>query len=408
MGEFLVVAFPNESGAALSSFRAELDDQLIHAHDDLHLFSIREVTQLVDEDLGDCFVVGLSFDPESKTRSGDDREYANHTGEKSSSDVIVEAFRDANAEVWVTSTGAIPLAPPYGWKLETFLCDQDHSDSICDRLRTLGLAIITKTSDDGDGIGIGNINNQQNPPMNSEQPPNGKISTLFSRVTTQLHYHVALLERTVQENHPHIQLGKSAFGFQEYTHRGPGRFEVLFEPSSSMYQMLRDELEARWIDSVCQYLQSDRSRLRLNISCVYSRPGATDQDWHTDGDHCSRTSTVGDPREHLPYAVCIFVPLIPLTPDTGFTRFWPHSHLYPNLLGLARAADALQATIDGVHLQPGDFVMYDYTTWHKGIGNTTNDTERPIVQFLYSCDWYKEKKNYGTKSVFDKNASENN
>ena len=225
--------------------------------------------------------------------------------------------------------------------------------------------------------------------------------SIYTRATAKLKAHVALLEKTVQEHHPHIQLGESTFGFQEYTHRGPGRFEVLFDPTSDLYQLLRDGWEHQWMESVCHYLQSDRSRLRLNISCVYSRPGAIDQEWHTDGDHYSLNPQVGDCRTHQPYALCIFVPLIPLTAETGFTRFWPKSHLYPNLLGLARAADAVQATIDGVDLQPGDYIMYDYTTWHKGVGNSSH-VERPIIQFLYSCDWYKERKNYGTTSVFEK------
>lgn len=414
MGEFLVVAFPNDQGTKLPSFRTELENQ-IQADDALHrYFVIHDVTQLVDEDLGDCFVVGLIFDPTSHDNVGTDEEDTNDNFEKSGSDIVLEAMASSRVEIWVTSTGAIPLAPSYGWKMETFLCNQDETDSICDRLRTFGLAVVTNANNDEK---TRNTNNQQKrlfkPTTNVEednteqmQQKKSTVSSIYSRTTAELKSHVDLLESTVRRNHPHIKLVESAFGFQEYTHRGPGRFEVLFEPTSTVYKMLRDELEAGWIQSVCQYLQSDRSRLRLNISCVYSRPGATDQDWHTDGDHYSHSTSVGDHREHLPYAVCIFVPLIPLTPETGFTRFWPKSHLYPNLLGLARAADALQATIDGVHLQPGDFVMYDYTTWHKGVGNTTNDTERPIVQFLYSCDWYKEKKNYGTQSVFDGDGSE--
>jgi hypothetical protein len=428
MGEFLIAGISNDDprdAKQLSSFRAELEDQ-IRTHDALQRYGcvIHEVTQLVDEDLGDCFVVGLAFGDDN---TGDDEEEdtSNVATAKDSSELVMEALFGSyhKAEIWVTSAGAIPLAPPYGWKMKTFQCEQGNHDSICNRLRTYGLAIIANTKN-ADEETLHTSDNQQklriptytDTPDNNEQQAQSHhedseaSSAIFVRATTQLQEHVALLERTVRENHPHIRLGESAFGFQEYTHRGPGRFEVLFEQTSSLYTLLRDELEARWIESVCQYLQQpDRSRLRLNISCVYSRPGATDQDWHTDGDHYNSghgtTSSVGDRHHHshhLPYAVCIFAPLIPLTPETGYTRFWPKSHLYPNLLGLARAADAcLQATIDGVHLQSGDFVMYDYTTWHKGIGNTTNDTERPIIQFLYSCDWYKEKKNYGTRSVFD-------
>jgi hypothetical protein len=222
---------------------------------------------------------------------------------------------------------------------------------------------------------------------------NNVPSAVYQDVKDRLGAHISILEETVRTNHPHIQLGESAFGFREYTHRGIERFEVLFDPSSALYQILSEGLEHQWIDMVCRYLNRERCRLRLNISCVYSRPGATDQDWHTDGDHLAQD-------DDQPYALCIFVPLIPLTRETGFTRFWPKSHHYPNLLGLARAADALQATVDGVDLQVGDFILYDYTTWHMGVGNTS-PLERPVLQFLYSADWYEERKNYGTKSVFD-------
>ncbi len=385
--QFLVVAIPSDVSSDLSTFQSEMEKK-IQSRDFFRQVEVEthEVTQLFDEDsLGDCFVVAMSFCPgrEKSVNDDDDCDF------KCDPYVIIEnLLGDPRAEIWVTGVKAIPLAPPYGWNRETFIWDTTATTySVCDCLRAYGLTICGESKKQG----LKTNNQQQREYVGSD---------FFSQVTAKLHAHISLLEQTVQQHHPHIRLGESTFGFQEYTHRGPERFEVLFEPNSVLYQELQNGLESKWIDIVCHYLQSDRSRLRLNISCVYSRPGAIDQEWHTDGDHYSHTQTVGDHHNHQPYAVCIFVPLISLTTETGFTRFWPKSHLYPNLLGLARAADALQATIDGVDLQPGDFVMYDYTTWHKGIGNTSN-IERPIVQFLYSCDWYKEKKNYGTKSVFD-------
>lgn len=278
----------------------------------------------------------------------------------------VTTYIDPRAEVWVSGHGSLPLAPPYGWKSDSFICTPQNQDSICEFLLKYGLAIVKESS------------NQQSD------------KSLFLNVIGQLREHIDKLESTVRQHHSHIKLGESTFGFSEYTHRGPGRFEVLFDPSSCIYQTLRDGFESKWIKTVCQHLNAERSRLRLNISCVYSRPGSTDQDWHTDGDH------YGDQV----YAVCIFLPLIPLSEETGYTRFWPKSHLYSNLLGLAQCADVLKASINATNLLPGDFLIYDYTTWHKGVGNRSA-LERPIVQFLYSCDWYKERKNYGTKSVFD-------
>ena len=374
--------------ASIDSFHSDLE-QKVRSNPTLCQLRVRiqEVTRLVDDDMGECFVVGMCFDAvDYEAEDSDGRTPA---------EVLVQELGGSTAEAWVTSAGPIPLAPPYGWKRDTFVRKPNDTKSICDCLREYGLVIVQHAKTE-------NSNNQQH---NERDNTNGTVtddnSLIYQEAKIQLKQHVDLLEQTVCEHYPHIELGKSAFGFEEYTHRGLGRFEVLFDPVSSLYQLLRERLEPQWIDSVCQYLQSDRASLRLNISCVYSRPGATDQDWHTDGGHYSHGGKVGEPSEHQPYAVCIFVPLIPLTAETGFTRFWPKSHLYPNLLGLARAADTLQATIDGVNMQCGDFLMYGYTTWHKGVRNSSSDVERPIVQFLYSCEWYKERKNYGTKSVFD-------
>lgn len=345
MGRFLVVAIPSRD-QSLEDFQLDLKEK---TKIDPNI-SVTEITRLVDNDTSDdCFIVGLLVSDDN-------------------GDLDVTKL-DPLAEIWVSSSDSLPLAPPYGWNLKTFLCEQGNTTQICNTLSELGLAVIKKGS-----------------AQQSEE------STVFRQVISMLNDHVANLERTIHEHYPHIKLGESAFGFQEYTHRGPRRFEVLFDPKDPMYIALRDSIEPQIIGAVCQYLDSEASQLRLNISCVYSRPGATDQEWHTDGDHYTGSNR--------PYAVCVFVPLIPLSESTGYTRFWPKSHAHPNLLGLGQAADALQATVDAIDVKPGDFVMYDYTTWHKGTANTTKDVERPIVQFLYSCDWYKECKNYGEKSVF--------
>lgn len=370
---------------------------------------IDQVTRLVDQGndddppLGDCFLVGTLF-------IGSTGESTNKNDDDDDEDLLtlfgnVSNWLDPSAEVWVTCSESIPLPPPYGWKLQDFVfqLESTTTDDICLCLRNNGLAVIQTTTTPGEEESDDNNNN-----------------LTCKEIQKRFQDYVTLLEDTVKENHQHIILGQSAFGFKEYTHRGIQRFEVLFDPSSDLYTSIRTSFEHQWKCTVCQYLKVESiEKLRLNISCVYSRPGSPNQDWHTDGDHyidqqhrrISVPTATGvhndnadDSCHHEAYAVCIFVPLIPLTETTGYTRFWPKSHRYPNLLGLARAADGcLQATVDTVGLHPGDFVMYDYTTWHRGMANqSTTGTERPILQFLYSLSWYKERKNYGTQSVFDK------
>jgi hypothetical protein len=376
---------------------------------DNNIISIDQITRLVNEEDGDCYLVGLEM---NLLRLLDDDDFT--TREKFEN---VTDWLHPLAEVWVNGPQPLPLAPPYGYDLNDVTYnhiikkkktsntddgdDDDDTIKICQMLQEYGMVIVPESQ------------------RKEEYEPTTTIidDKFYSQVKQLLQGHVQLLEDEVQKYHPQIILGQTAFGFAEYTHRGPGRFEVLFDPTHEIYTLLRETLEPQWIRSVCQYLDTDdTNRLNLNISCVYSRPGATDQEWHTDGDHYNRIPSSKENNNQnnnnnnnnnnklcfsKPYAVCIFVPLIPLTKETGYTRFWPKSHCY-NLLGLAQAADTcLQATVDAVNFQVGDYLMYDYTTWHKGMANTTSDTERPIIQFLYSCDWYKERKNYGTRSVFD-------
>jgi len=52
--------------------------------------------------------------------------------------------------------------------------------------------------------------------------------------------------------------------------------------------------------------------------------------------------TALDEREQAdPYALCVFVPLIDLDQDVGFTQFWPGSHRYNGLWGFGGAATSL-------------------------------------------------------------------
>lgn len=105
---------------------------------------------------------------------------------------------------------------------------------------------------------------------------------------------------------------------------------------------------------MAEALDCDAEKLRVQVSAVYSRPGAPDQDWHSDGGHLDRDGGwgSGEPGDDLtpspPYAVCVFVPLVDLTPETGYTSFWPRSHRHAGLLGFGPAATAFGAEVNGV------------------------------------------------------------
>ena len=154
---------------------------------------------------------------------------------------------------------------------------------------------------------------------------------------------------------------------------------------------------------------------------MYSRPGAGDQDWHTDGAHADAPRAGG---AGAPYAVCVFVPLIDLDEGTGCTQFWPGTHADRELAGFGPASVVLGAAV-APYVAAGSAVLYDYRLMHRGLANRSR--ERPVLQarhpqrrpprpcvralareggaalrwqFLYHLESYEEKKNYGAAALF--------
>ena len=136
----------------------------------------------------------------------------------------------------------------------------------------------------------------------------------------------------------------------------------------------------------------------FDISVVYSRPGAINQRWHADGNH-QNVADDEDPSTD-PYALCLFIPLIDLDHDTGFTQFWPGTHLYRDLVGFGPIAELANATFDGM-VSAGSAVWYDYRLLHRGIYNVSI-VLRPVVQVIFKQKWYVEKRNYGKESIVRK------
>ena len=139
----------------------------------------------------------------------------------------------------------------------------------------------------------------------------------------------------------------------------------------------------------------------MQVSIVYSRPGAGLQEWHTDGDHLGRTTTGFESistSAPSPYAVCVFLALIDLNRSVGFTQFWPGSHRRSGLVGFGGSAPLIGSAVDGL-LPAGGCAIYDYRLMHRGMANRSESTLRPLVQFLYSVPSYRETKNYGSECL---------
>jgi len=189
------------------------------------------------------------------------------------------------------------------------------------------------------------------------------------------------------------------FSFREISSRGPKRFDLLLHEKSL------PDIRYPWHEFVSDILGND---FVLDLSVVYSLPGAQDQGWHADGNHLSHDAgwrsngSTGELSE--PYALCVFVPLVDLDDSTGFTQFWPKSHAYKGLVGLGPCAPVLGATWDG-KCRTGAAILYDYRLLHRGMANNTEQMRRPVLQFLYHKPWYKEINNYGSTSLWTDNGT---
>ena len=233
--------------------------------------------------------------------------------------------------------------------------------------------------------------------------------------------------------------GRDAFAFREVASRGGHRFDLLLleeedpfglQGSSGGEQggraggggdgvpsdgsraaeaefLKRVAREAPWTALVTSMLGSGRGQgVRLWVSVVYSRPGAPPQEWHADGPHvgrCAGWDSDDGAGEAPPYALCVFVPLCDLSPELGFTQFWPGTHRHDRLLGFGGACEVLGAQVDGL-LRAGDALVYDYRLMHRGMPNQSgggpNARQRAILQFFYHDSSYAERRNYGDAPLF--------
>ena len=211
--------------------------------------------------------------------------------------------------------------------------------------------------------------------------------------------YISKIERRFAEAHTEISYGSDRFAFKEIGSRGGERFDALVDLEREEWASLRAlaKTDAPWLPFVRDLMSNSWN---VNVSVVYSKPGAKNQEWHADGRHLDAEC---DPRTGLghapPYGVCVFMPLIDLNAATGFTQFFMRSHKTSQLIGFGEAVATLRLSFDGV-LEAGQSVLYDYRLLHRGMANNTTNTVRPVLQFLYTVPAYKELRNYGVESLW--------
>lgn len=215
-------------------------------------------------------------------------------------------------------------------------------------------------------------------------------------------------EDLIRMHHPLINIGKDFISFREIASRGNERFDLLLQTSSSssssskIREIINTQVLERILPMAKIILGETSGGLDFDLSVVYSKPGAPDQGWHADGEHQKGAADIGwninGWKTHLaePYALCLFIPLIDLDDETGFTQFWPASHQSRGLLGFGPVAKLTESTWDA-KAKAGDAIFYDYRTMHRGMKNCS--TMRPVVQMLIKKKWYEETRNYGTVGI---------
>lgn len=303
----------------------------------------------------------------------------------SNTDDIVNAVSIAverDAELWATAPAILPLRPVDGCdryiKYNSSSNDDDNttetlqSDWAKQTMKEHGLfaqrALIDKST----------------------------VDELREEIMTE----IKLTEDLIRLHHPEINIGKDFISFKEIGSRGNERFDLLLLQQENIRDIIERRVVQRIIPVVESILESDE--IDFDLSVVYSKSGAPDQGWHADGDHQKGAEdikwVVDGWKTHLApaYALCVFIPLIDLDDETGYTQFWPGSHQSRGLAGFGPVAQITESTWNG-KCNAGDAIWYDYRTMHRGMQNCKK--LRPVLQILFKRKWYAETRNYGTVGI---------
>lgn len=227
----------------------------------------------------------------------------------------------------------------------------------------------------------------------------------------QVHSLGVIIEQKIQRTHddlktyqPHIKVGVDAFHFKEICSRQVERFDLRLLDEEVKNIVESYLFSSAFIRDLILEALGGPEEVDFDLSIVYSRPGATHQGWHADGSHQNGGSDAGwdpsgwDASLSYAYAYCLFIPLIDLNDEVGFTQFWPGSHRSKDLTGFGKVAELAQATFDGI-CSAGDCIVYDYRLFHRGMPNSSSSILRPVLQVIFKKKWYVEKSNYGVKSI---------
>ena len=179
--------------------------------------------------------------------------------------------------------------------------------------------------------------------------------------------HYDTVMRTVKARDLHRELQD---GFDVFRERGHGRYDMelpVFEDTK--FDFLTSLKKAPWMPVVKSILGEDA--ILIHKGCFLSMPGSAPQEYHQDGVHLT-TQT-----QRPCHAVNVFVPLVDLNSRNGPTEFCLGSHI----LGLE---DYDRDFVEIPKPKAGTPVIFDYRLGHRGLGNNSSRTCRPIVYCTYA------------------------
>jgi ectoine hydroxylase-related dioxygenase (phytanoyl-CoA dioxygenase family) len=212
------------------------------------------------------------------------------------------------------------------------------------------------------------------------------------------------VEEKLTTYRPNITIGKDNFNFREIASRNLERFDLRVTDHETCDFVQTYIMDHPVVKNALHHNLGDDSEINFDISLVYSKPGACAQGWHADGDHQKGGKDAGwsvngwKTQLSGAYAFCLFIPLIDLNDEVGFTQFWPKSHYSRDLAGFGKVAELSKTTFDG-KCAAGDAVWYDYRLMHRGMPNKSQDKIRPVLQVIFKKKWYVETSNFTEESI---------
>ncbi|KPI89817.1 hypothetical protein ABL78_1080 [Leptomonas seymouri] len=192
-------------------------------------------------------------------------------------------------------------------------------------------------------------------------------------------YHRALLKTYECQAELDASVPTLESGYSNFRQRCSGRFEIIADFISEKIVPLVEKSKA--VQETLTFLLCNPKmkvdKKIMSSGCFLSLMGSETQNYHTDG------PALSDVVDLFPYAVNVFVPLVPVDSHNG-TEFIPGSHF----VSAHEKAKSVRPSV-----AVGCALLFDYRVVHRGLRNSKLDP-RPCYYATYSQSWYNDTYNF--------------